>query len=619
MTTYKHAIVVGLLNDVTNQTNVQQLQQLESKSLRIRKALSEDEQSQTFASFMRDMVTNNISYMQEVAKVFSQHDNCNVEFEFGDKQCAKVMIRKAGSASAVVSLVINFRIVMGGTSERQLCMICHDDTLLSHLACSSSEELYIVPSTKALPQFSSSFKVQKAVSKVILIAFDENDSLCDFIIDPNFDQIKEFCKNDKDIVSRNTDKSTSSSKSAKRKSTGASERANKSAKNTETAKAPQTIADTNESPIVETTKESTKKATKKSKTSKKDGKGKAASTESEKSNKAAKTTATEETVESPQTPEKEETPEKTSTDTDESSIVETSKNSTKKSSSKKEGKRKATLTESESESEKATTSTNTTTTEEAIEAPETPEKTSTDTEEPQNVETSKKSTKKSKTKDPNAPKKPTHYNIAYKNSIRSKVVEENPGLSTGDINKLLAKQYKEASDEELQPFKAVHDGNMKVYKKELEEYQNKQNEGNDDEEDVEENNKEKDVEPAEKKTKNNKGNDDEEDVTKTTKKRKRKTKEKSAIKKNVTAYMHFSMSKGPELKEKGIKPPESGKVLGTLWRALPDSERAEFEEIAKKDKERYLKEVEKAKAAEDLKAYLKKNWNSVPDPPDVVV
>jgi len=78
--------------------------------------------------------------------------------------------------------------------------------------------------------------------------------------------------------------------------------------------------------------------------------------------------------------------------------------------------------------------------------------------------------------------------------------------------------------------------------------------------------------------------------------------------------MHFSRSKNPELKEKGIKPPKSGKVLGTLWRELPDSERAEFEEIAKKDKERYLKEVKEAKAAEELKSYLKKNWNSVPDP-----
>lgn len=130
MTKYNYAIVVGLVKDVTNQTNVQQLRQFESKSFRIRKALSEDEQSQTFASFMRDMVTNNISYMLEVAKVFSQHDNCNVEFEFGDRKCTKVMIRKAGSTSAMDSLVITFRTMTSDnsecTSERKLCMICHD-------------------------------------------------------------------------------------------------------------------------------------------------------------------------------------------------------------------------------------------------------------------------------------------------------------------------------------------------------------------------------------------------------------------------------------------------------------------------------------------------------------
>ncbi|GFH43679.1 predicted protein [Chaetoceros tenuissimus] len=342
MTTYKVAIVVGLLKDVANQTNVQQLQQFQSKSLRIRKLLSEAEQSQTFASFMRDMVTQNISYMQEVARKFCPYDNCNVEFEFGDKQCAKVMIRKAGSASAVVSLVITFRTVMCDNSECasecKLCMICHDDTLLSHLACSSSvEELYFVPSIQALPQFSSSFKVQQVVSKVILMDLDENDSLCDFIIDPNFDQIEEFTKNDKEVVSRHTDKSTSSSKSAKRKSTGASDRANKSAKNTETAKAPQTIADTNESPIVETTKESTKKSkTSKKSSSKKERKRKAESTESETTKKSTKKSKT-----------------------------------SKKSSSKKEGKRKAAATVSESESEKSNKAAKNAATEENVEGSET--------------------------------------------------------------------------------------------------------------------------------------------------------------------------------------------------------------------------------------------------------
>ena len=128
MSNFKVAIVVGLLKDVTNQTIVQQL--CESKNLRIRKALSGDDQTQTFASFMRLMVTNSYSFMQDVVRTFSPYDNCNYDFEFGDGKPTKVMVRKAGSTSAVASLVITFRAMMSDNSElaseRKLCMISHD-------------------------------------------------------------------------------------------------------------------------------------------------------------------------------------------------------------------------------------------------------------------------------------------------------------------------------------------------------------------------------------------------------------------------------------------------------------------------------------------------------------
>lgn len=128
--TYITAIVAGLVKDVTNQTPVQELKRFESKNLRFRKVLSENELSMTFSSFLRCVVTDNISYLQEICRIFCPYENCNIDLEFGNGIPTKVMIRKAESEGLVYSCVITVRTLMSDNcesrSERRLCMI-HPD------------------------------------------------------------------------------------------------------------------------------------------------------------------------------------------------------------------------------------------------------------------------------------------------------------------------------------------------------------------------------------------------------------------------------------------------------------------------------------------------------------
>ena len=111
-TTYITAIVAGLVNDVTNQTPVQELKRFESKNLRFRKVLSENELSMTFSSFLRSVVTDNISYLHEICRIFCPYENCNIDLEFGNGIPTKVMIRKAESEGSVYSCVITVRTLM---------------------------------------------------------------------------------------------------------------------------------------------------------------------------------------------------------------------------------------------------------------------------------------------------------------------------------------------------------------------------------------------------------------------------------------------------------------------------------------------------------------------------
>lgn len=84
------------------------------------------------------------------------------------------------------------------------------------------------------------------------------------------------------------------------------------------------------------------------------------------------------------------------------------------------------------------------------------------------------------------------------------------------------------------------------------------------------------------------------------KKRKRRTKKDTGVKRSCSAYIYFTKSFREELKAKALKDNttvpkanEVAKLAGERWKTLSETERKPFEDLAAKDKARYLQEVRK--------------------------
>ncbi|GBF95760.1 hypothetical protein Rsub_08196 [Raphidocelis subcapitata] len=77
----------------------------------------------------------------------------------------------------------------------------------------------------------------------------------------------------------------------------------------------------------------------------------------------------------------------------------------------------------------------------------------------------------------------------------------------------------------------------------------------------------------------------------------KKEKDPNAPKRALGAYMFFSKLKRDEIKAKnpsyGVT--DIAKELGAAWKLLGEKEKSKYEDMAKKDKERYEKEVAKYK------------------------
>ena len=76
-------------------------------------------------------------------------------------------------------------------------------------------------------------------------------------------------------------------------------------------------------------------------------------------------------------------------------------------------------------------------------------------------------------KDPDAPKRPMSSFLAFSNGKRSDLKRENPDMSNTDISKLLAKMWKEASDEEKKEHIEKEKELREIYKKEMAEWREK--------------------------------------------------------------------------------------------------------------------------------------------------
>jgi len=169
------------------------------------------------------------------------------------------------------------------------------------------------------------------------------------------------------------------------------------------------------------------------------------------------------------------------------------------------------------------------------------------------MDTFMKPKKNKKVKDPKAPKRGLSAWIIYTNEMRTKFKADNPEKSTTELTTLMSQEWRNMTDEDKKKYIDLAEVDKQRYMKEKEEYDsNSDNDSSD--------------------TENEKP------------KKEKKEKDPDAPKKNVNSYMHFSRvirAKHPDVKH-------TAAALKVMWADLDD--KSEYEEMAKVDKERYLKE-----------------------------
>ena len=178
------------------------------------------------------------------------------------------------------------------------------------------------------------------------------------------------------------------------------------------------------------------------------------------------------------------------------------------------------------------------------------------------MDTFMKPKKDKKVKDPKAPKRSLSAWIIYTTEQRPKFKAENPEKSNTELTTLMSQEWRNMTDEDKKKYVDLAIVDKQRYMKEKEEYEsNSENDNSESEND-------------------NTESESENDKPKKTK----KEKDPNAPKKNVNSWMHFC--KVTRAKHQNVK--HTVAALKVMWADLDD--KSDYEEMAKADKERYLKE-----------------------------
>lgn len=179
----------------------------------------------------------------------------------------------------------------------------------------------------------------------------------------------------------------------------------------------------------------------------------------------------------------------------------------------------------------------------------------------------KKSTKKKK-KDPNAPKRAASAFTLYVKENRAKIKEQNPGLSFGDISRLVGQKFKQLSGEEKEKYEKIAAKEKERYKRQMENY------------------KPPAADPDSPDDESNAG-------TKSDKKGKKK-KDPNAPKRPLNAYTLYASEHRSKVKEANpdMSFPEITKLVAAQYKALSSEEKQKYLEEAKRRKSIYEKEME---------------------------
>ncbi|KAG0621684.1 hypothetical protein M758_3G040200 [Ceratodon purpureus] len=200
---------------------------------------------------------------------------------------------------------------------------------------------------------------------------------------------------------------------------------------------------------------------------------------------------------------------------------------------------------------------------------------------------------KKKRKDPNRLKRPKSAFLLWCKDHRQKVCEENPNATFAEISTIMGDKWKNVSEDERKPYedrcKVEKDIYLKLVGKEKRETEALKLFH-------EEQNKKQAQELLEQYLAYKK------EAEMDNGKKKKKEKDPLKPKHPISAFFAFSQSRRPALLEEKKPITEISKILGEEWKTLSSAERAPFDEIAVKDKERYSTELEayKRNKAEDL-------------------
>jgi len=169
--------------------------------------------------------------------------------------------------------------------------------------------------------------------------------------------------------------------------------------------------------------------------------------------------------------------------------------------------------------------------------------------------------KKKAKKDPNQPKGAKSAYIIYSSEHRDRINKENPGLSFGDLQRIIGASYKNLGEDELAELQKKASQDKERHAREMKAYKPPKGE-------------------------EKSGG------------KKKKIKDPNAPKRPVTSFMLYSSGMRPIVKKEkpDIKFGEMGKLLGEKWREISPVEKEKYEALANKDKERYNKEMAEYKS-----------------------
>ena len=172
------------------------------------------------------------------------------------------------------------------------------------------------------------------------------------------------------------------------------------------------------------------------------------------------------------------------------------------------------------------------------------------------MDTFMKPKKNKKVKDPKAPKRALSSWIIFTTEQRPKFKAENPEKSNTELTTLMSQEWRNMTEGDKKKYTDLADVDKQRYMKEKEEYESNS-------ESSESENSESESEKP---------------------KKAKKEKDPEAPKKNVNCWMHFCNE--TRAKHKNVK--HTVAALKVIWADLDD--KSEYEEMARVDKERYLKE-----------------------------